>query len=498
MASSEGVPVVLIVSTLWWLFFWTAVGLCAGSFLNVIIYRLPREQSLRNPLWSACPCCGHRIRWYDNLPIISFILLKGRCRDCRAAIPTRYLVVEASMALVVLMLLDAFFIAHVRHGLMGDELGLTEQLVVDWPIFLAHIILFAALFSMSVIDLEHYWVDVRFTNLATLAGFVLHALWTPRHDTSWVRPLDTTSVMSLLVVAGLGIVWIVMICQPHVDPEDFGEPEAEPEPEPPPELEASSGAVPAGASRLDAPRTLGWMAGLMLLAVLVAIFVAKVDGSAGWHWLRAVLPLLLFFLFILAESSVEREADHEIIEAIDEERYHARRMVLGEFALLVPALLCAWFGYHLMSGDGEVPTRISEVLHARVRVGGISMMRHWEPLYGLATAATGYVIAGGLGWAVRIVFTFVFGKEAFGAGDIHLLAAAGCVASWPVAVLGFFLTCLLGLVGWLISLKFKRTRAIPLGPWLSLSLLALVIFYQPVVESRAIARMVDAVRGLFF
>ena len=148
----------LTLVTLWWLVFFTAVGLCVGSFLNVVIYRLPRDRSLRVPLFSVCPCCGHRIRWYDNLPIVSFILLRGRCRDCHAPISTRYLVIEATMALITLMLFDAFFIGHVRGGLSPRPLELAahvqvaEQLARDWPILLSHVILFACLLSMAAID----------------------------------------------------------------------------------------------------------------------------------------------------------------------------------------------------------------------------------------------------------------------------------------------------------------------------------------------------------
>ena len=146
------------MATIWWLLFWTAAGLCVGSFLNVVTYRIPRNQSLRAPLWSACPHCRKRIRWYDNVPVISFILLGGRCRDCGVPIATRYLVIEVAMALITLMLLDAFFVGQVREGLSGSRFGLTDRLSYDWPIYLAHVILFACLLAMSTIDLEHYWV----------------------------------------------------------------------------------------------------------------------------------------------------------------------------------------------------------------------------------------------------------------------------------------------------------------------------------------------------
>ena len=74
-----------------------AYGLVFGSFLNVVIYRLPREMSLVRPR-SHCPSCGALVRWFDNVPLISFLLLGGRCRRCRAPIPWRYPLVEAATA----------------------------------------------------------------------------------------------------------------------------------------------------------------------------------------------------------------------------------------------------------------------------------------------------------------------------------------------------------------------------------------------------------------
>lgn len=69
------------------------VGCCLGSFYNVVIYRWPKGESIVSPP-SRCPACGAFIRWYDNLPIISFVFLRGRCRQCRKAISWRYPAVE--------------------------------------------------------------------------------------------------------------------------------------------------------------------------------------------------------------------------------------------------------------------------------------------------------------------------------------------------------------------------------------------------------------------
>ncbi|OLE58159.1 MAG: hypothetical protein AUG13_00380 [Chloroflexi bacterium 13_1_20CM_2_59_7] len=82
------------------------LGLAFGSFLNVCIYRLPRHLSVVRP-GSACPECQHAIRFYDNVPILSWLLLRGRCRDCKALISPRYLVVE--------LLTGALFLACYAH-----------------------------------------------------------------------------------------------------------------------------------------------------------------------------------------------------------------------------------------------------------------------------------------------------------------------------------------------------------------------------------------------
>jgi leader peptidase (prepilin peptidase) / N-methyltransferase len=74
------------------------IGLLFGSFLNVCISRLPRHQSIVHPR-SKCPRCSATIRWYDNIPILSWLLLRARCRDCKASIPWRYPLVELGVAI---------------------------------------------------------------------------------------------------------------------------------------------------------------------------------------------------------------------------------------------------------------------------------------------------------------------------------------------------------------------------------------------------------------
>ncbi|MDZ4819856.1 MAG: prepilin peptidase [Planctomycetota bacterium] len=90
----------LIVWHPWFLAFWAfGTGAIFGSFLNVVIYRLPRGMSLSVP-GSHCPRCQHAIRWYHNLPIVGWIMLRGRCYDCGNRISVRYPLVELAVALL--------------------------------------------------------------------------------------------------------------------------------------------------------------------------------------------------------------------------------------------------------------------------------------------------------------------------------------------------------------------------------------------------------------
>ena len=89
---TEGSVIILLV---------VAFGACVGSFLNVCIYRLPRRESL---LWpgSRCTSCGRALTWYDNIPLLSWVTLGGRCRTCKASVSSMYPIVEAVTALAFL------------------------------------------------------------------------------------------------------------------------------------------------------------------------------------------------------------------------------------------------------------------------------------------------------------------------------------------------------------------------------------------------------------
>ncbi|HXG04521.1 MAG TPA: prepilin peptidase [Candidatus Binatia bacterium] len=156
----------------------TFLGLVIGSFLNVVIVRLPAGRSLWRP-GSTCPTCGAAIAWHDNLPVLSFVLLRGRCRACRAAISWRYPAVELTTA-------GLFALAYARFGLTA-EFGLAA-------------VLLAALVAITVIDLQHQVIPDVITLPGVVGGFVANLAL---GRIGW---LDA----ALGVLVGGGIFWVVL------------------------------------------------------------------------------------------------------------------------------------------------------------------------------------------------------------------------------------------------------------------------------------------------
>ncbi|HEY6973188.1 MAG TPA: prepilin peptidase [Nitrospiraceae bacterium] len=160
------------------------IGVIVGSFLNVCIYRLPRHEWI---IWpgSHCPSCGKPIAWYDNVPLISYLLLLGRCRSCRAPISLRYPIVEAANAAGYLAILWHF-------GLNGTS------------------VLYAGLYSALIVvtgtDLSHKIIP----NVITYPGIIVGLLGA-------VTVLPVGIVNSLLGIAvGGGLLWILAWASPYM------------------------------------------------------------------------------------------------------------------------------------------------------------------------------------------------------------------------------------------------------------------------------------------
>lgn len=160
------------------------LGTVIGSFLNVCIYRLPRRESVVWPA-SRCPACSSPVAFYDNIPILSYLLLGARCRTCRAPISIRYLLIELVNGAGYVLILWQF----------GP----------GWPAA-AYALLFSALLVVTCIDLSHQIVP----DVITLPGIVLGLLCA-----STILPVGLlNSILGVLV--GGGILWGLAWASPYL------------------------------------------------------------------------------------------------------------------------------------------------------------------------------------------------------------------------------------------------------------------------------------------
>jgi leader peptidase (prepilin peptidase) / N-methyltransferase len=162
------VPMILVLAALF--------GLVIGSFLNVCIYRLPRDQSIVWPA-SRCTTCGRGLAWYENVPVLSWAVLRGRCRTCGERISVMYPVVEAVTALLFV--------------LMAAHFGIT-------PLFAVRALFGCAMIVLFVVDLQHQILPNEITVPGIVAGLVAACFLEP----GWRDAL-------IGAAAGGGSLWLI-------------------------------------------------------------------------------------------------------------------------------------------------------------------------------------------------------------------------------------------------------------------------------------------------
>jgi leader peptidase (prepilin peptidase) / N-methyltransferase len=172
--------------------FWSLMlfvfGCMVGSFLNVCIYRMPRGESIISPP-SHCPHCGYSIPWYLNIPLVTWLYLRGRCANCRAPIAVRYFLVELLTGLAFLACWVAFGHASAPRAL----------------IFCA---LLAGFIAATFIDFEHFIIPDEITLGGIGAGFVCSLLVPALHSRE--RMVDSLRDSILGIVVGGGMIWAIL------------------------------------------------------------------------------------------------------------------------------------------------------------------------------------------------------------------------------------------------------------------------------------------------
>jgi len=170
-------------------------GALWGSFLNVVIYRLPRGESLLRP-GSHCPGCGKPVRWFDNVPLLSWLLLRARCRDCGSPISARYPLVEALGGL----LSAAVWLRFVEFG--APDLLFETQLAL----YLAYFAFAAALLAVLFIDLDLQVVPDSITYTGMVVGVLL--AWLLPQVEWWESLLGLGLGLGMILALRWGYLWL--------------------------------------------------------------------------------------------------------------------------------------------------------------------------------------------------------------------------------------------------------------------------------------------------
>jgi leader peptidase (prepilin peptidase)/N-methyltransferase len=163
-----------------------AVGAVVGSFLNVCIYRLPLDLSVNKPRRSFCPSCKKQLAWHQNIPLASWLILRGKCANCGAPIAFRYFAVELLTALLFLLVWKTF----------------------PWPMAIAYWVFVSLLIAATFIDFEHFIIPDEITIGGTIAGVIACGIVPELMNTHARGHALLTSALS--AVLGYVVLWIVL------------------------------------------------------------------------------------------------------------------------------------------------------------------------------------------------------------------------------------------------------------------------------------------------
>ena len=482
-----------------------ALGACAGSFLNVVAYRLPRGLNIVTPP-SACPACGKRLGLRENLPVLGWLMARGTCRGCGARISPQYLLMELTVALLFTLL---WFLWGVDSRLLaeaGIHLGAWRpewaagSMTLMWPMFALGIVLVGALVTATLIDAQTFTIPAVIPWTVMAIAFAVHPVhaafvasaggltaspfpWTipaPAGGGGWVFAGAALGGIAGLVIANALLYWRVIprsfadfeewerraeaalrAAQDHAGP-------AEPREDVPLPAAPSLRELLTRTIVLTGPAIAGMFAGTLALAPAGRAMTGLAVGGAAGLVVGAVLRSRLGATDAPAEG-----------EPAWTQYPHARREMLKECLFLAPAALGlaagAWIGLRQAGLAQDAVT------------GEIVATAGAPPLWLLALAASlmGAIVGGGLVWAVRILGSLAFGKEAMGLGDVHLMAGVGAVLGWIDPALAFFVAPFFGLAWAALAPALGRLvripTVLPYGPHLALATVA-VMYAKPGAE----------------
>lgn len=407
---------------LWyWIIMATVFGACIGSFLNVVIYRLPEGRSLINPP-SSDPETGERLKWWENIPIISWLMLRGKSRYSGKPISIQYPLVELATAIMFGGLTAIYFLSPQWPvmQLLGPE--------TTWVLLIVHLILAAALLASTVVDAKMFIIPLQipwFASAAALALPVAVAIgWLPFEAMQFSDMTVTAAGFGAAIGGTIGLLIAVALLNFGLLPHSFADEQAWHEEQ--------------------------------------AKLKAEEEAAETQHGLAEESETEQ-----TEQASAETKAAQAQPPAGGPEQWlmypFGRREMLKESLFLAFPILGMIAGWQLIGPDIHVSPTLATL-------GAVLM---------------GYLVGGGLIWLTRIGGTFLFGKEAMGLGDVHLLAAIGAVLGWKATVMVFFIAPFFGLAAAFVTIgigaiKKREVQAIPYGPYLAAGALLIMAMNQTV------------------
>ncbi|MDX1564612.1 MAG: prepilin peptidase [Phycisphaeraceae bacterium] len=485
------------------LLFTTAVGACVGSFLNVVAFRIPAGISLVKPR-SACPKCRHVLRWSDNIPVLGWWLLRGRCRYCRKPISGRYPIVEATVAVLFGGWFAICYAVPLRPGFYGP--GPVETAGV----FAVTCVLIAALVGACLVDAEWTIIPLRIPYFA--AAFALVAL--PVSVMLFPRSVMTAELPSRDASGRLlALSERMQTVEPPLLRRSARVEEAVVRGEPGP-VQVSAAPLAGGALAVGAcGATAGLGVSLLLLGlgVLPRSFDFEEQDEEPLKPMPQNIPALFFLLapvggavaagLWLSSQWQGRWLSVDLIWTV---------LASMAAAYTLVAVLAVALARHLRP-DGEDPLpqqtfaepenprreACKELLFLCLPIAGavlgwlwadIDAWQSWlqdHPAVAVFLGSLGGALAGAaVAWALRVLGTLGFGREAMGLGDVHLMVGIGAVVGWRSAVMIFLFAAFVGLahtamtVG-LGKLLHLRGSHVPYGPHLAGSTVFMMILQEP-------------------
>ena len=414
-----------------------ALGACIGSFLNVVVWRLPRVElpleagpirdfwasfkALSNPP-SHCPNCSKLLKWYDNLPIVGWIKLRGRCRFCKEPFSIRYPIVELVTALLFVGYYIAFYMLQVRTccpdpqivGSFYDAMGFRHDMTnpqwilsESWPIYFLYMALISGLLAASLIDAELYIIPIQIPWVLAIIGFIVHSIAD--------RP---TIPGSLNLVGSIG---------------------------------SSQAALSAGAA--------------IGLAISISLWVLKILPTS---FANGEPMLEVDRRQIQEEMEAAKRAGKTWEEGPLPPPYtpgQIRGEISKEMLFLLPPLV---LGGACLAANVWMPSFRSGWQH-------IVLSNNW--LNALLGSFLGAMVGAFVVWITRILGTLAFRRVAMGLGDVHLMFGVGAIIGAAGATIAFFIAPFFGILTAVYMMVTRRGREIPLGPYLSSATAIVMLFY---------------------